>query len=170
MQGRIWIESELGKGSKFIFTIKVKKGMGTVSADVEEASFNFKGHTILVADDVEINREIVSALLEKTGISVDFAENGKEAVSMFGKAPDKYSLILMDVHMPEMDGYEATQAIRGLDSSVAKNICIIALTANVFKEDIEKLLSAGMNGHIAKPIDPNDLYLMLKKHLEMRKH
>jgi signal transduction histidine kinase len=169
MQGRIWIESELNKGSKFIFTIKVKKGTGmelAAKTDAEEASFNFKGHTILVAEDVEINREIVTALLEKTGISVDFAENGKEAVSMFKKAPDKYSLILMDVQMPEMDGYEATQAIRGLDSGAAKNIRIIALTANVFKEDIEKLLSAGMNDHIAKPIDPNDLYAMLKKHLE----
>jgi CheY-like chemotaxis protein len=119
-----------------------------------------KGHTILIAEDIEINRVIVKALLEDTGISIDFAENGKEAVAMFTDHPDKYSLILMDIHMPEMDGYEATRSIRSFDHGAAWKIPIIAMTANVFKEDIEKCFSCGMNDHLGKPIDSN---LILKK-------
>ncbi|MDR2716954.1 MAG: response regulator [Treponema sp.] len=173
MQGAIWIESELNKGSKFIFTIKAKKGAnnaGEVSPNGSPAGskgtgLNFKGYTILAAEDVEINREILSALLEETGISIDFAENGKAAVSLFTENPDKYNLILMDVHMPEMDGYEATRAIRAFEMTQAKDIHIIAMTADVFREDIEKCLSAGMNDHIGKPVSPDDLYEKLKKYL-----
>jgi len=171
MRGTIWIESELNKGSKFIFTIKAQKGKGN---DCEESSpqtgsggygFDFSEYTILAAEDDEINREIMAAILRKTGISVDFAENGKRAVALFQEHPERYNTILMDVHMPEMDGYEATRTIRKSGSSIAENIRIIALTADVFKEDIEKCLEAGMDGHIGKPIFPNDLYAMLKKHL-----
>jgi signal transduction histidine kinase len=168
MQGRIWIESEFNKGSKFIFTIKTGKGTGSgvkksslVMNDSVENSFNFKGYKILAADDSEINREILFALLENTKISVDFAENGKNAVSMFKEHPGSYNLILMDVHMPEMDGYEATKTIRAFN----KEIPIIAMTADVFREDIEKCLSAGMNDHIGKPISTDALYEALKKHL-----
>jgi CheY-like chemotaxis protein len=114
---------------------------------------------------MEFNREILAKYLEKTGISVDFAENGKAAVSMFKEHPDKYSLILMDVHMPEMDGYEATQAIRAFETERPKGVPIIAMTADVFKEDIEKCLAAGMTDHIGKPIFPKDVYEKLKKHL-----
>jgi CheY-like chemotaxis protein len=130
-----------------------------------ETNFNFNGHSILIAEDIEINREIMTALLEGTGISIDFAENGKQAVSIFEKNPDKYGLILMDVNMPEMDGYEATKAIRALKFEEAKYICIIAMTANVFREDIVKCLSVGMNDHIGKPIDLNDLLKKLNKYL-----
>jgi len=172
MQGTIWIESEFNKGSKFIFTIKAKKGSGGDAKDVslkpddsKDADFNFKEHTILAAEDVEINREILASLLEETGISIDFTDNGAGAVSMFKANPGKYSLILMDVQMPEMDGYEATQAIREIEGDLRKQIPIIAMTANVFHEDIEKCLSAGMNDHIGKPIDAVDLYDTLKKHL-----
>jgi CheY-like chemotaxis protein len=184
MRGEIWIESELNKGSKFIFTIKAKKGTDKVktesSAQISnaeqkkdtskqggtgETGFNFKGRTILIAEDMEFNREIIAKYLGKTGVSVAFAENGKEAVSMFKDHPDKYSLILMDIHMPEMDGYEATGAIRALESERAKDITIIAMTANVFKEDVEKCLEAGMNDHIGKPIFPKDIYEKLKKYL-----
>jgi len=126
---------------------------------------NFNGYTILAAEDVDINREILAALLEKTGITIVFAENGKLAVSMFQENPDKYSLLLMDIHMPELDGYTATRTIRALESARAKSIPIIAMTANVFREDIEKCLDSGMNDHIAKPIFPDDLYASLKKHL-----
>jgi len=131
----------------------------------KETNFNFKDYSILVAEDIEINREILSTIMEETGISIDFAQNGSSAVSMFQMHPDKYHLILMDVNMPEMDGYEATQAIRALELPQAKNVNIIAMTANVFREDIEKCLAAGMNDHIGKPIAPETLYEKLKKYL-----
>ncbi|MDR2576169.1 MAG: response regulator [Treponema sp.] len=173
MRGEIWIESELNKGSKFIFTIKTTKGKdiavagASVESDGSEGSeYNFNGSTILAAEDVEINREILAALLEKTGITIVFAENGKLAVSMFQDQPDKYSLILMDIHMPEMDGYTAARTIRTLEFARAKSVPIIAMTANVFREDIQKCLDSGMNDHIAKPIFPDDLYASLKKHLQ----
>jgi CheY-like chemotaxis protein len=93
------------------------------------------------------------ALLEATNVSVDTADNGIEAVSKFRENPEKYDIIIMDIQMPEMDGYEATRTIRGLETLKAKSIPIIALTANAFKEDIESCLESGMNDHLAKPID-----------------
>jgi CheY-like chemotaxis protein len=113
----------------------------------------FTGRHILLVEDVEINREIVLVLLEPTEVVIDCAENGAEAVCMFQKAPDKYDAIFMDVQMPEMDGYEATHLIRETDAPQAKSIPIIAMTANVFKDDIEKCLKAGMNSHVGKPLD-----------------
>jgi CheY-like chemotaxis protein len=144
--------------------IKPKNAAGRPDGSTE-TSLNLKDYTILAAEDVEINREILSTMLEETGVSIDYAENGANAVSMFQMNPEKYALILMDVNMPEMDGYEATQTIRELEFTQAKNICIIAMTANVFLEDIEKCLSAGMNDHIGKPIAQEALYDMLKKYL-----
>jgi len=126
---------------------------------------SYAGRTILIAEDVEINREIMSALLEDTDITIDYAENGLIAVSKFREHPDKYSLIFMDIHMPDMDGYEATRTIRSLNSARAKNTPIVAMTANVFKEDIENCLEAGMNDHIGKPIDPVNLFAKLDKYL-----
>jgi len=130
-----------------------------------ERANNYKNHTILIAEDVDINREIMRGILEETGISIDFAENGLEAILMFKEQPSRYSLILMDIHMPEMDGYEATRKIRALDYESIKAIPIIAMTANVFREDIEKCLSAGMNDHIGKPIDIDDLFKKLELYL-----
>jgi CheY-like chemotaxis protein len=158
--------------------IEIKPNEGSLERGTGKSGVNFKGHTILVAEDTEFNREILVKYLENTGITVDFAENGKEAVSMYREHPGKYSLIFMDVHMPEMDGYEATRAIRAFENEVpesaaqtpqlrefSKKIPIIAMTANVFKEDIQKCLDAGMNDHLAKPIFPKDVYGKLKKHL-----
>ncbi|MCL2705279.1 MAG: response regulator [Spirochaetaceae bacterium] len=108
---------------------------------------------IILAEDVEINQEIFTTLLEETKISIDIAENGLIAVSKFKENPDKYDLIIMDIQMPEMDGYQATMAIREMDLPKAKTIPIIAMTANVFKEDIDRCLESGMNDHLAKPID-----------------
>jgi CheY-like chemotaxis protein len=139
-----------------------------VSAETDnyrKIGFNFKGYTILVAEDVDINREILSAILKETGISIEFAEDGAKVVSMFSSNPDKYSLIIMDVNMPVMDGYEATQAIRALSLQQAKDICIIAMTANASNEDVEKGLQAGMNDHIEKPVSMDALNELLKKHL-----
>ena len=112
---------------------------------------------ILLAEDVEINREIFLALLEDTRISVDVAENGLIAVQRFKEAPDKYDLIIMDVQMPEMDGYQATRSIRALDIPRAGTIPIVAMTANAFKEDIERCLESGMNDHLAKPINEKSI-------------
>jgi len=108
---------------------------------------------ILLVEDVEINREIFIALLENTRMKIDVAENGLVAVSVFNENPEKYDLIIMDIQMPEMDGYQATRAIREIGHPRAKTIPIIAMTANAFKEDIERCLENGMNDHLAKPID-----------------
>jgi CheY-like chemotaxis protein len=125
----------------------------------------FSGLWILLAEDVEINREIVCSLLEDTGAGIDSAENGLRAVELFRENPSKYSIILMDIHMPEMDGFEATRRIRALDIDRAKTIPIMAMTANVFREDIEKCLAVGMNDHLGKPIDVDDLIRKLKRYL-----
>jgi CheY-like chemotaxis protein len=109
---------------------------------------------------VEINREIVQTLLEPTKLEIECAVNGAEAVRMFTEAPDKYDMIFMDIQMPEMDGYEAAKRIRVIEEELNKNtsvdvrkIPIIAMTANVFKEDIEKCLASGMDSHVGKPLD-----------------
>jgi CheY-like chemotaxis protein len=137
---------------------------GQSEAQTEETP-RFDGHRVLLAEDVEINREIVSALLEPTHIAIDYAENGAEAVRMFSDAPERYEIIFMDVQMPEMDGYEATRRIRALDVPEAHEIPIIAMTANVFKEDIEKCQMAGMDGHIGKPLDMEELFTLLQAYL-----
>ena len=129
------------------------------------SSVIFAGRRILLAEDVEINREIVIALLESTLLEIDCAVNGDEAVKMFSEAPDKYDMIFMDLQMPEMDGYEATKRIRALDFAKAKTIPIIAMTANVFREDIERCLTVGMNDHIGKPLDLEEVLLRLKMYL-----
>ncbi|MDR2786166.1 MAG: response regulator [Treponema sp.] len=132
---------------------------------------NFEGRWILLVEDVEINREIVLSLLEETRLGIDTAENGLEAVYLFSKNPDKYDMIFMDVQMPEMDGYAATKKIRELEASWAfqginhRAVPIIAMTANVFREDIEKCLAAGMNGHVGKPLDINDVMIVLRKYI-----
>jgi signal transduction histidine kinase/CheY-like chemotaxis protein len=126
---------------------------------------SFSGRRILLAEDVEINREIVLALLEPTGLDVDCAENGLAALEIFAASPDAYDMIFMDVQMPEMDGYEATRRIRGLGTERAMSVPIIAMTANVFREDVEKCLEAGMNGHLGKPIDLDEVLVTLREHL-----
>jgi CheY-like chemotaxis protein len=129
----------------------------------------FAGRRILLAEDVEINREIVKTLLEPTLLEIEYAENGMEAVRMFSAAPEKYELIFMDVQMPEMDGYTATQHIRALDVPQAGTIPIIAMTANVFREDVEKSREAGMNGHIGKPLDFEQVLQQLRRYLSHEK-
>ncbi len=135
------------------------------AAPAQAAPPDYRGKTLLLAEDVEINREIVLALLEDTGVAIDSAENGTQAVRMFEKNPGAYDLIFMDIHMPEMDGLTATRLIRALEVPCAKTVPIVAMTANVFREDIEKCLEAGMNGHIGKPIDRDDLMQAMKAYL-----
>jgi len=134
----------------------------------DEAGYidDFTGFSVLLVDDVEINREIVISMLEPTNLTIDSAENGVQAVKMFGDTPEKYSMIFMDIQMPEMDGYEATRQIRALDNRRAKTIPIVAMTANVFSEDIKKSMEVGMNGHIGKPIDFGAVMKELRKCLQ----
>ncbi len=131
----------------------------------EQADDDFSGHTILLAEDVEINREIVLALLEGTGLGIDCAVNGKEALRMISEAPDKYELVFMDVQMPEMDGYEATRRIRALEAPRARQVPIVAMTANVFREDVERCLAAGMNSHVGKPVIVEEMMAVLREFL-----
>jgi len=126
----------------------------------------FAGRRILLAEDIEINREIVMTLLEPTLLEIDCAENGSEAVRLFSETPENYDMIFMDIQMPVMDGYEATRTIRALDIPKAADIPIIAMTANVFREDIDKCLDAGMNGHVGKPIDIDEVICQLRSYLQ----
>jgi PAS domain S-box-containing protein len=114
---------------------------------------DFSGVTLILTEDVEINRELFASVFEGTNLKVEFAENGKIVVEKIKRNPDIYDMILMDINMPVMNGYEATKAIRALNSEKAKNIPIVALTAEVLKEDIEKCLANGMNDHLSKPIN-----------------
>jgi CheY-like chemotaxis protein len=118
---------------------------------------------------VEINREIVLALLESTQLEIECAENGAEAVRMFAAAPNRYELIFMDLQMPEMDGYEATRRIRAMNNPHAKTIPIIAMTANVFKEDVERCMEAGMDSHVGKPIDFDEVMAKLRSYWGINK-
>jgi len=131
-----------------------------------DEAVSFMGHRMLLVEDMEINREIVLAILEPTLMVIDCAENGAKAVGMVERNPDRYDVILMDIQMPVMDGYEATQKIRALDIARAKSIPIIAMTANVFREDIEKCFEAGMNEHLGKPLDTGELLRVLQEHVK----
>jgi signal transduction histidine kinase/CheY-like chemotaxis protein len=132
-----------------------------------ERDNEFAGKRLLIVEDIEINREILLSLLEHTGLNIDCAVNGEEAVALIEGSPQKYDAVLMDMQMPVMDGLEATRRIRNfeskLDPNMHKPIPIIAMTANVFKDDIEQCLAAGMNDHIGKPIDIDEMVEKLRK-------
>jgi len=120
------------------------------------------GKTFLIVDDVSLNRDMIKAMLSLIdGLLVEEASNGKDALEMFEKEPEKYSLILMDVHMPVMDGLESTRAIRSLDNELSKKVPIIALTAATLESEIKQCLEAGMNDFIAKPMSYDDLIVMV---------
>jgi signal transduction histidine kinase len=135
-------------------------------AEPLEEEQDFSGVRILLAEDMDVNKEIVCALFEPLGFEIDWAKNGLEAVEMFAGDPSSYDLILMDMQMPEMDGLEATRQIRSLSDYRARKVPIIALTANVFKEDIDNSLAAGMNDHIGKPLDFDEALGKIARHLK----
>jgi len=160
MGGQIQVESKHDKGSRFSFSVwlKIDKNANstdrTADAGQGDETFDFSGRRILVVDDVEVNRDIIYAFLESTGVQLESASNGQEAVDMFTASPaGYYDMALMDVQMPVMDGCTAAGRIRSLNRPDAKTLIIFALTANAFKEDIEQVFAAGMNGHIAKPVE-----------------
>ena len=174
MGGKLWVESAIGKGSTFALEITMQRDTCGESADSVSSGSDkqkpgpwndYKGHTILLAEDVEINREIVKLLLEPTGIGIECAENGIQAVKLFQAAPERYDLIFMDMQMPEMDGCEATRRIRALSLPTAGTIPIIAMTANAFKEDAESCFAAGMNAHLGKPLDINAVFDVLQEYI-----
>ncbi|MDR1160303.1 MAG: response regulator [Syntrophomonadaceae bacterium] len=155
--------------SSIIDCINECLGLDNLMADKEKQYIEnavFKGYRMLLVEDVEINREIVISILEPTQIEIDCAENGLEALKIMKEAPDKYNVIFMDIQMPEMDGYEATRLIRAFESGHdAKQVPSVAMTANVFREDIEKCLEAGMNDHIGKPVNFDEVLDKLRKYL-----
>ncbi|MCL1844797.1 MAG: ATP-binding protein [Defluviitaleaceae bacterium] len=159
MGGEIWVDSEHKKGSTFSFTINAKLPSEEMIKNLAELENTliveavFPGRTLLLAEDIDINREIILAILEDTQVDIISAKNGAEAFQLFAEDPERFDIIFMDVHMPVVDGYEATRKIRELSTPHAKNIPIVAMTANVFREDVEKCLAAGMNAHLGKPID-----------------
>ncbi len=171
MDGTIQIQSKLGVGSTFTVAIPcriaTKEDAQPKRADDTVDSSALTGKHILLAEDNDLNAEIAMELLGEAGLQIDRAENGVACVDKLEQAaPGSYDLILMDVQMPIMDGYTATQKIRRLDDAAKANIPIIAMTANAFAEDRQKALDAGMNDHVAKPIDMNKLIPTLVKYLQ----
>ena len=156
MNGNVFVESEPGKGSTFMVQIPFKpisEVEEKILTEKEVENVSLEGLRILVVEDYELNAEILMELLSVEGVQCDYAENGKIALERFEASDaDTYDMILMDVKMPVMDGYEAASAIRAGVHPRAKTIPIVALTANAFKEDIQHALDAGMNEHIAKPV------------------
>ena len=182
MGGTILVESEKGVGSEFMVTVRLGRSDRTarpeapaeVSAEVlavETRETALAGRRILMAEDVEQNAEILADLLELEDMASEHAENGEIAVQMFSSHPEGYyDAILMDIRMPVMDGLTAARAIRSLDRPDAKSVPIIAMTANVFEEDVQHSLEAGMNAHLPKPIEPDKLYATLADSITHRQN
>lgn len=162
MGGTIHLTSKQGEGSEFIVTLECELANKTVQdkqsscPKAEKKHLDYSGKKVLLVEDNELNREIATEILKSLGLKVDCAADGMDAVEiMSSEAGNQYDLIFMDIQMPKMDGYTATREIRTLNDSKKANIPIIAMTANAFDEDRKKAIKAGMNGHIAKPIDVN---------------
>ena len=168
MGGGITVKSEQGKGSEFTISLRFPIGEAKTGQTPPAAKASaFTGKKLLVVEDNELNLEIASTLLKEAGFEVDTAENGKIAVEKVEAASaGRYDLILMDIQMPEMDGYEATRRIRALPDARKAALPIVAMTANAFEDDRKNALHAGMNGHIAKPLDIQKLFQVLSELLK----
>ncbi|MBD5457817.1 MAG: response regulator, partial [Lachnospiraceae bacterium] len=174
MGGTISVKSQKGVGSEFTvtFTFRLNTGEKMIreqgeTLNPEEQLTEVRTGRILLAEDVELNQEIAATILGDAGFEVEIAGNGQIAVDMLQKSePGYYQVILMDVQMPVMDGYKATKEIRALDNKELASVPIIAMTANAFEEDKQEALRSGMNGHIAKPIDIEILFGVLREILK----
>ena len=173
MGGSIEVESEPGKGTIFTFTLMHKiadkkyYSRKIETAESSDSVEKLRGKHVLLAEDNNLNAEIAVAVLEKTGLVIDRVEDGIQCVSRIEQLPsDTYDLILMDIQMPNMDGYKATQCIRHLNDKKKAEIPIIAMTANAFEEDKKRAIDAGMNGHIAKPVEIDKLISEILKYTE----
>ncbi|MBQ7705606.1 MAG: transporter substrate-binding domain-containing protein [Selenomonadaceae bacterium] len=156
MHGDIKVVTKLNHGTEFIINVRYDLTDEIVDDDEEKDSgeINFDGKKLFLVEDIEVNREIAIMILEEVGFTVDYAVNGKDAVEKYSASkPGDYDLILMDIQMPIMNGYDAAQAIRKLENPALAKIPIIAMTANAFSEDVQAAKNAGMNAHIAKPLD-----------------
>ncbi len=173
MKGTIEVASEQGKGTEFHVTLDLEKAPKQeadepLSVSGEAENVMFKGNHIIFAEDNDLNWEVADGLLSEFGLQLDRAENGKACVELFEQSPpDYYEAILMDIRMPVMNGYEASMAIRALDRADAKTIPIIAQSADAFSDDIKRCLDAGMNAHVAKPIDVQEIVRQLRKYLRV---
>jgi CheY-like chemotaxis protein/two-component sensor histidine kinase len=166
--GDIRVSSALDKGSTFTVTIPAPVVQASECADKDKTpseGYNFEGRTLLLVEDVEINREIILTLLSPSGIRIIEAENGGEAVKKFEQFSPEIDIVFMDIKMPVMNGFEATAAIRSSGLPNAGAVPIIALTANAFQDDIDQAHAAGMNGHLSKPIDIDKVFAMMGKYL-----
>lgn len=164
MEGTIAVESQPGIGTKVTFTLPFKLCMDTVEAKSEPKNIDLALMNVLLVEDNELNMEITQFLLESAGMVVSCARNGQEAVDIFRQSEEnKYDVILMDIMMPVMSGLEAARTIRELDRPDAKSVPIIALSANVMDMDVKKTKMAGMDDHLAKPIDASQLLSSIAK-------
>ena len=165
MKGIISIESELGKGSTFTIELDLEIAKVLNKTDISEVNYNLEGKKILVAEDNELNMEIISTMLEIEGMVVAQAFNGREALEMYKESENnEYKVILMDIMMPEMSGLDVTKEIRKLSREDAKDVKIIAMTANAYEHDEKKSIAAGMNKHMIKPIDSTELFSTLSEY------
>ncbi len=167
MNGEIKVDSKKGVGTTFTVTITLADSSGQAAEESKEdviERVSLGGRRILLAEDMEINAEIMKEILGSEDMLVEHAGDGRQALEMFSASDENYfDAILMDMRMPNMDGLEATKAIRGLDREDAKTIPIIALTANAFNEDVERSLQAGLDAHLSKPVDADMLFDTLAK-------
>jgi len=167
--GTIQVDSARGQGTRFRVVLPMMPSEAEAEAALPDAAASIAGRRLLVAEDNELNREIAVYLLQEAGAVVDQAADGKEAVEMFAaSAPGTYDAVLMDVMMPELDGHAAARAIRGMDRSDAQ-LPIIAMTANLFDEDVAACLAAGMDAHIPKPLEAGQMIRTIAEWLERKK-
>ena len=167
--GTIQVDSARGQGTRFRVVLPMMPSEAEPEAALPDAAASIAGRRLLVAEDNELNREIAVYLLQEAGAVVDQAADGKEAVEMFAaSAPGTYDAVLMDVMMPELDGLSATRAIRGMDRPDAQ-LPIIAMTANLFDEDVAACLAAGMDAHIPKPLEAGQMIRTIAEWLERKK-